>query len=66
MPYSLQILLIYLAALTIVAILFYVTFREPPCVKSTELPPPARFQTHWWGYGWRPWWRRYYGLPGVN
>ena len=20
------------------------------------------FVTHWWGHGWRPWWRKYDGI----
>ena len=31
-----------------------------------ELPQPQKFETHWWGYGWRPWWRRYGGVPGLE
>ena len=31
-----------------------------------KLPPLQSFETHWWGYGWRPWWRKYGGVPGFN
>ncbi len=30
-----------------------------------EMPPPS-FPSDWWGYGWRPWWRNYDGLPGIG
>lgn len=28
--------------------------------------PRKEIETHWWGYGWRPWWRRYGGVPGFG
>ncbi len=30
-----------------------------------EMPPPS-FPSDWWGYGWRPWWRKYGGVPGFQ
>ncbi len=30
-----------------------------------EMPLPS-FPSDWWGYGWRPWWRKYGGVPGFQ
>jgi len=59
-----------LAGITIVAVaiigaLVYTLLRRPERVIVYNQPAPARFETHHWGYAWRPWWRRYNGLPGV-
>jgi hypothetical protein len=59
-----------LAGLTIIAIaivgaLVYMLLRRPERVIVYNQPAPARFETHHWGYAWRPWWRRYNGIPGV-
>jgi hypothetical protein len=65
MKYTLLIL--YLVALIVIGFLLYLAIY-----KSIKVPerrpeiPRASFETHWWGYGWRPWWRKYRGVPGFN
>jgi len=61
------LLVLYTIALLIIGALLYSLFQQPKkTVVYNEIPPPALVPTHWWGYGWRPWWRRYNGLPGVG
>ena len=31
-----------------------------------ELPPPPQIETHHWGYMYRPYWRKYGGVPGFT
>lgn len=59
-----QLMLLYLIALAIIIMLLYLALRVTKKVKVVS-PKHASFETHWWGYGWRPWWRRYNGVPGV-
>lgn len=67
---SVSIFILYTVTLTVVGFLVYFTLNRPEKIKKSkvmnELPPPQRFETHWWGYGWRPWWRRYGGVPGLG
>ena len=61
------LVILSLIAIAIIGFLLYSLLNRPRRVKIyNELPPPQRFDTHWWGYGWRPWWRRYGGVPGFN
>jgi len=54
-----------LISTVIIGALVYMLLRRPERIIVYNQPLPARFETHHWGYGWRPWWRRYNGLPGV-
>jgi hypothetical protein len=64
---NVSILFIYLVAIIIIVLLVYLASKPSQKIQIyNELPPPARFQTHWWGFGWRPWWRRYGGVPGLQ
>lgn len=56
---------IIIVAIAIIGALVYTLLRQPERVIVYNYPPPARFETHHWGYAWRPWWRRYNGIPGV-
>ncbi len=63
-----NILLIILYSITIVVIswLLYLSVKKPNRI-STNLPlPHASFETHHWGYMYRPYWRKYGGIPGFN
>ena len=64
------LIILYLLTLTVIGFLLYTALKRPERVKISqvmkELPPSQRFDTHWWGYGWRPWWRRYGGVPGFG
>jgi hypothetical protein len=67
---SVSIFILYTVTLTVVGFLVYFTLNRPEKIKKpqvmNELPQPQKFETHWWGYGWRPWWRRYGGVPGLE
>ena len=60
-----QLMLLYLVALSIIVVLVYLALNQKQKRVKVVSPKHASFQTHWWGYGWRPWWRRYNGVPGV-
>ena len=63
-------MVLYFVALVVIGFLLYILLNRPRTIKISqvmnEIPPPARFETHWWGYGWRPWWRQYGGVPGFG
>jgi hypothetical protein len=64
------LIILYLISISVIGFLLYSMTKKARPVKKTqvmnELPPPQSFETHWWGYGWRPWWRKYGGVPGFN
>jgi hypothetical protein len=64
------IILLYLIATSVIGFLSYSITKKAQPVRVTqvmnEIPPLQSFETHWWGYGWRPWWRKYGGVPGFN
>jgi len=64
MKYALLIL--YLVTLVVIGFLLYLSLYKPSRVHKRSEIPHASFETHWWGYGWRPWWRKYSGLPGFT
>jgi hypothetical protein len=68
MNISASVLIIYIIGALIIGFLFYLLIEKPrqKIQIYNENPPPQQFQSHWWGYGWRPWWRRYGGIPGVG
>lgn len=59
--------LLITASVAIIGVLIYSALRPPEQVilYDTSNQGP-RFETQWWGYGWRPFWRRYDGLPGLT
>jgi hypothetical protein len=64
---SASVFILYAVTLMVIGFLLYLLLRKPQKVQIyNELPPPQRFETHWWGYGWRPWWRKYGGVPGLG
>ena len=64
MKYALLIL--YLVTLVVIGFLLYLALYKPSRVHKRSEIPRASFETHWWGYSWRPWWRKYNGLPGLS
>lgn len=65
-----SIFILYIIAIVVIGFLLYSMTKKAQPVKKiqvmNELPPLQSFETHWWGYGWRPWWRKYGGVPGFN
>lgn len=56
-----------LVATAIIGALVYVALRRPERVIVYNEPVlRPHFQTHDWGYGWKSWWRKYNGLPGLE
>uniref|UniRef100_A0A6C0DVS3 Uncharacterized protein n=1 Tax=viral metagenome TaxID=1070528 RepID=A0A6C0DVS3_9ZZZZ len=64
------LIILYLIAISVIGFLLYSITKKAQPVRVTQvmnkLPPLQSFETHWWGYGWRPWWRKYGGVPGFN
>ncbi len=62
-----SIIILYAITILVIGFLLYFIFNRPQKVKVyNKLLPPQNLNTHWWGYGWRPWWRRYGGVPGLG
>lgn len=63
---TITLIILYSITIAIISWLLYSLLNKPDRIQvQSELPAPQRFETHWWGYGWRPWWRRYNGAPGL-
>lgn len=60
------ILILYTVALIVIGFLLYLALRRPQHIQIYNEMPPQKIDAHWWGYGWRPWWRRYAGVPGFG
>ncbi len=62
-----SVFFLYLIAITIIGILLFNVLSRPQekqvIYRTKQIRP--KFETHWWGYGWRPWWRKYNGVPGM-
>ena len=65
---NVSLFLLYTITLSVIGLLLYfVVFKpEKKIIIKRELPRPQSFESHWWGYGWRPWWKKYNGLPGLG
>lgn len=67
MKAEISFLILFIIATAFVVFLLYIVFYRPEkVVVYNELPVPAIIPTHHWGYGWRPWWRRFNGVPGFK
>jgi hypothetical protein len=66
---SATLFILYMVVILVIGLLLYGFIIDKPKQKIqiyNEVPPGQSFETHWWGYGWRPWWRRYGGVPGLG
>lgn len=54
-----------LVSTAIIGALVYLALRHPERIIIYNEHVRPSFQTHHWGYNWRPWWRKYNGLPGL-
>jgi hypothetical protein len=67
MTAEISLMLLYITVLAVVGFLLYTLLNKPkPIQIYKEQAPIKEINTHWWGYGWRPWWRRYGGVPGFR
>ena len=66
MDYTLVVL--YTITISVIGMLLYSLLHKSPVpIKIyNQMPQRASFETHHWGYGWRPWWRKYQGVPGLG
>lgn len=64
---KLSLFFLYSITLIVISFILYLALYKPTKVsqKRSEIPH-ASFETHHWGYSWRPWWRKYGGIPGFN
>jgi hypothetical protein len=60
------IIFLYIIALVIITLLLYSLFNKSQPIMIYNEVPPAVIQTHHWGFAWRPWWRRFTGIPGFE
>lgn len=64
---EIAVFVLYIIAMSVIGLLLYSMLNRPKQIKVyNENPPPAVIRTHHWGYGWRPWWRKYEGVPGFG
>ncbi len=63
-----RLIILYTIVILVIGLLLYGAIIKNPeqKIKIYNELPPQRFDTHWWGYGWRPWWRKYGGVPGLG
>ena len=50
----------------LLAFLIYAIQRRPSKVLVYNENVPDTVHSEWWGYGWRPYWRRFNGVPGFG
>jgi hypothetical protein len=62
----LVVLLLIIVGLLLRIILYPLIFKSEKRKIYNEIPPGAIIPSQWWGYGWRPWWRKYNGVPGFE
>ncbi len=61
-----SILVLYIITIFVIGFVVYSLFNKPrKIIIYNEMPLPS-FPSDWWGYGWRPWWRKYGGVPGFQ
>ncbi len=60
------VFILYLIAIIVVGFLVYLAIKKPESITVVNKIPQPSVETHHWGYAWRPWWRRFNGLPGVG
>jgi hypothetical protein len=65
---EIAVFVLYIIAMSIIGLLLYSMLNRPTQIKiyNENPPPPASFRTEHWGYAWRPWWRKYEGVPGLG
>jgi hypothetical protein len=67
---KIAVVVLYIIALSIIGLLLYSMVHKPSTKKKIKIyaedPAPAVIRTQHWGYGWRPWWRKYDGVPGFG
>jgi hypothetical protein len=66
MKLEVSIIILYTITIIVIGFLLYLALYKPSRVHRRSEIPHASFETHWWGYGWRPWWRKYNGLHGLS
>jgi hypothetical protein len=59
-------MLLYVVALIVIGFLLYLALRRPQTIQIYNEMPAKKIDAHWWGYGWRPYWRKYAGVPGFK
>ena len=63
---NVSLIVLYLLTLIVIGFLIYLALRRPQVIQIYNEIPPKNLDAHWWGYGPRPWWRKYGGVPGLK
>jgi hypothetical protein len=66
MDKSIVSIFLFACACIIIGLLLVTIFDEPKKIKVYNENIPNSVPSNWWGYGWRPWWRQYGGVPGFD
>lgn len=67
MNHNFALIILYSITLLVIGFLLYSVIYRPKRIKPiNQLSQFQQFPSEWWGYGWRPWWRRYNALPGFG
>lgn len=60
-------LIFFTLIFALLAFLIYsLNTRQPRQIVVYNENVPSTVHSEWWGYGWRPYWRKYDGIPGVK
>jgi hypothetical protein len=60
------LIILYLVTIIVIGFLLYLALRRPQTIQIYNEMPPKKIDAHWWGYSWRPYWRKYSGVPGFE
>lgn len=66
MDKSIVSILLFTIACFVIGFLIVSIFKKDEEIVIYNENVPNRIQSDWWGYGWRPWWRQYGGVPGFD
>jgi heme/copper-type cytochrome/quinol oxidase subunit 2 len=59
MRIPINIICLYIITIIVIIIVLYSIFNKKNNSKTPSIINRSQvFETHWWGYGWRPGWRR--------
>ena len=65
---NIAVFILYTIAIFVIGFLMYSILNRPQKIQISQVmneQPLPQIETHHWGYAWRPWWRRYGGVPGF-
>lgn len=59
-------IMLFLLAVIIIVFLLYNVINRPQKIKIYNEIPPNEVYSKSWGYHWKPYWRKFAGVPGFG